>query len=97
MGGIWQYFDEVQSSAYIKNGKPAPDIYLATAERLGFEPFECMAFEDSPNGVRSASSAGCVTVMVPDLSRADEELKKLIYAEAEDLLEAIEIIKRIQE
>lgn len=95
--GLWQYFDEVQSSAYIKNGKPAPDIYLATAERLGFEPSECMAFEDSPNGVRSASSAGCVTVMVPDLSRADEELKKLIYAEAEDLLEAIEIIKRIQE
>lgn len=95
--GLWKYFDKVQSAADIKNGKPAPDVYLAAASLLGLEPSECMAFEDSPNGVRSASSAGCITVMVPDLSGADEELSKLIYASVEDLDEAVELIKKHEE
>lgn len=95
--GIWEYFDKVQSAAFIKNGKPAPDVYIAACELLGLKPSECMAFEDSPNGVRSASSAGCVTVMVPDLSGADEELKKLIYAEADDLDCVVDIIKQTQD
>lgn len=56
-----------------------------------------MAFEDSPNGVRSASSAGCITVMVPDLSGPDEELRELIFASVEDLDEAVELIKEYKE
>lgn len=94
---LWDYFDKVQSAADIKNGKPAPDVYLAAAKLLELEPSECMAFEDSPNGVRSASSAGCVTVMVPDLSGPDEELDKLIYACAQDLDDAINIIENCKE
>ncbi len=95
--GLWDYFHKVQSAADIKNGKPAPDVYLAAAELLGLSPSECMAFEDSPNGVRSASSAGCITVMVPDLSRADEELSALIYREIDDLSEAIGLIEEYRE
>ncbi len=95
--GLWEYFDKVQSAADIKNGKPAPDVYLAASSLLGLEPSECMAFEDSPNGVRSASSAGCVTVMVPDLSGPDEELEKLIFASVSDLDEAVELIKNNKE
>lgn len=95
--GLWDYFDKVQSAADIKNGKPAPDVYLAAAKLLGLEPSECMAFEDSPNGIRSASSAGCVTVMVPDLSGPDEELSKLIFASVDDLDEAVELIKNNME
>ncbi len=95
--GLWEYFDKVQSAADIKNGKPAPDVYLAAAKLLELEPFECMAFEDSPNGVRSASSAGCITVMVPDLSGPDEELEKLIYASAEDLDAAVDLIENFKE
>lgn len=95
--GLWEYFHEVQSAADIKNGKPAPDVYLAAAKLLGLPPSECMAFEDSPNGVRSASSAGCITVMVPDLSRADEELEALIYREIDDLSEAIGLIEEYRE
>lgn len=95
--GLWEYFDKVQSAADIKNGKPAPDVYLAASKLLGLEPSECMAFEDSPNGVRSASSAGCITVMVPDLSGPDEELSKLIFASVCDLDEAVELIKNNME
>lgn len=95
--GLWEYFDKVQSAADIKNGKPAPDVYLAAAKLLGLEPSECMAFEDSPNGVRSASSAGCITVMVPDLSGPDEELEKLIFASASDLDQAVQLIENYEE
>src|SRR5580693_3541438 len=49
-------------------GEPAPDPFLKAAERLGVEPPLCLALEDSHNGVRSASSAGMITIMVPDLS-----------------------------
>jgi len=43
-------------------GKPAPDVYLAAAERVGADPADCVAVEDSPNGVRAATRAGILTV-----------------------------------
>ncbi|MFJ6198793.1 HAD family hydrolase [Micromonospora sp. NPDC092111] len=46
-------------------GKPAPDVYLAVAERLGVDPARCVAVEDSSNGVRSAAAAGMRVVAVP--------------------------------
>lgn len=52
-----------------------------------------MALEDSPNGVRSASSAGCVTVMVPDLTQPDDELLPLIFAKADSLADVPKIIE----
>jgi HAD superfamily hydrolase (TIGR01509 family) len=58
--------------------KPAPDLFLLAAERLGVEPARCVAFEDSPNGVVAARAAGMVVVAVPgpmttglDMSAAD--------------------------
>ena len=45
--------------------KPAPDLFLIAAERLGVEPARCLAFEDSPNGVAAARAAGMVVVGVP--------------------------------
>ena len=48
-------------------GKPDPEIYAETARRLGVRGAECLAVEDSPTGFRSAFSAGCVAVLVPDL------------------------------
>jgi putative hydrolase of the HAD superfamily len=64
--------------------KPAPDLFLLAAERLGVEPPQCVAFEDSPNGVVAARAAGMVVVAVPgpmtaglDLSAADLVLPSL--------------------
>jgi len=50
----------------VKNGKPAPDIFIEAARRLGYDPSECMVFEDSMSGVKSGKTAGCVVVAVPD-------------------------------
>lgn len=92
--GIFDSFDKIVCATMVESGKPAPDIYLYAAEQLGLPPRECMALEDSPNGVRSAAAAGCVTVMVPDLTQPDEELGRLIFAKADSLLDVPAIIQK---
>ena len=91
--GVLSYFDKVVCSAMVEHGKPEPDIYIETAKQLDLLPCECIALEDSPNGVLSAYRAGCVTVMVPDLTQPDKELSELIFAKAEDLTKVIDIIQ----
>jgi DNA helicase-2/ATP-dependent DNA helicase PcrA len=76
--GLIDYFDRLISAAMVEKGKPAPDIYLYACSELGRKPEECVAIEDSPNGVKSAYAAGCKVVMVPDQTEPDEELMKLI-------------------
>ena len=71
----------------VKQGKPAPDIYAYACEALGLEPKEVFAVEDSPNGVKSAYSAGCNVIMIPDLTEPDEELRKLLYARLDCLVD----------
>ena len=68
-------------------GKPHPDPYLTAADRLGVHPADCLALEDSYNGVRSASAAGMMTVMVPDLLEATDEMHGLCVRVAADLHE----------
>lgn len=91
--GIFGRFDKIICAAMVQRGKPSPEIYLYAAEQLGLSPSECMALEDSPNGVKSASGAGCVTVMVPDLTQPDSELNAMIYAKADSLYDVIDILK----
>ncbi len=95
--GIFDCFDRIVCATMVESGKPKPDIYLYAAQQLGLPPHECMALEDSPNGVRSAATAGCVTVMVPDLTQPDEEISALIHAKADSLLDVPEIVKQLNE
>lgn len=67
-------------------GKPAPDIYLAVASALGKHPTQCVAFEDSSNGVRAAVAAGLITVQVPDLVAPPAEVIALGHLIAPDIL-----------
>jgi HAD superfamily hydrolase (TIGR01509 family) len=59
------FFAAVLSTEEVPRGKPAPDVYLSVAERLGVPPGECAAVEDSSNGLRSAAAAGCAVIAVP--------------------------------
>jgi beta-phosphoglucomutase-like phosphatase (HAD superfamily) len=77
-----------------KCGKPAPDPFLEAAERLGVEPPLCLALEDSHNGVRSASSAGMMTVMVPDLLEPTDEIRGLCTFVVGDLHEVRSLVHR---
>lgn len=69
------------------NSKPHPEPYLKAAAALGIDPADCLALEDSHNGVRSASSAGMMTVMVPDMLDPTEEMHTLCVRIAHDLHE----------
>lgn len=92
MAGLFKYFDQCVCGGMVKNSKPQPDIYLLTSEKLGLKPCECIAVEDSPNGVKSAVNAGCKTVMIPDLTPCTEDLKKDLFALCTDLTEIKDLV-----
>lgn len=94
--GILEKFDTLVSAAMVEQGKPKPDIYIYAAKQLGLLPKECVALEDSPNGVRSAAGAGCVTIMVPDLTQPDKELSEMIFAKANSLSDVVGIINEMK-
>ena len=93
MVGFKELFDEIISASMVKLGKPRPDVYLYACEKIGRKPEECMAVEDSPNGVNAAYQAGCHVTMVPDLTPADEEVKKMADHVVPDLRGLLEYLK----
>jgi beta-phosphoglucomutase-like phosphatase (HAD superfamily) len=64
--GLRHYFRAVVSSEEVERGKPAPDVYLEAARRLGVAPERCAAVEDSTNGLLSAHAADMRVIAVPD-------------------------------
>jgi HAD superfamily hydrolase (TIGR01509 family) len=64
--GLTGCFAATVSSEEVGRGKPAPDVYLEAARRLGVEPGSCVAIEDSSNGMRSATAAGLRVVAIPN-------------------------------
>lgn len=91
---ITEYFDAIVCGDMIKNSKPAPDIYLKVTELLGVDPSECIALEDSPNGIISAYSAKLNPVMIPDLLQPTEAISKLLYSKLTNLKQVIELLQK---
>ena len=83
--GILHRFNAVVTRSDVSQGKPHPETFLRAAEALAVEPSACLALEDSHNGVRAASAAGMMTIMVPDLLPATEEIRALCVAECTSL------------
>ncbi len=69
-----------------------PDPFLEAARRLGVDPADCLALEDSHNGVRAAHAAGMMTIMVPDLLEATEEMRDLCVAISRNLHDVRDLI-----
>lgn len=91
--GLFDRFDHILCAPMVETGKPAPDIYLYACEQLGLPPENCLALEDSPNGVKSAFDAGCKVCMVPDLTQPDEAVKPMLTACVEDLTGVIDLLQ----
>ena len=66
LAGLTSAFAATVSSEEVARGKPAPDVYLEAARRLGVDPRGCVAVEDSSNGLRSAAAAGMAVIAVPN-------------------------------
>ncbi len=69
----------------MKEGKPSPDVYTFACNELKLNPSECLAVEDSPNGVLSAYRAGLKVVMIPEFTQPDAELEEKLFAVKENL------------
>ncbi len=91
--GIDQYFQAVVSGQHVSHSKPAPDIFLLAAEKIGIDPSECYVFEDAINGVKAGHAAGCRMIMIPDMTQPDEDTKKIAAAILPSLLDAAKEIE----
>ena len=65
--GLWEFFSAATCGDEVALGKPNPEIYAATAEKLGVPAENCLAIEDSPTGWASAHACGCAAILVPDM------------------------------
>lgn len=92
ISGTLPYFDELVCAEDVKRGKPYPDPFLKAAEKLGIKPENCLVLEDSLNGIKSAYTAGMITVMIPDLIEPTEEIKPMCYRILPSLNEVIQLI-----
>ncbi len=77
LANLDHYFDSLTTGCEVVNGKPDPEIYLLAAQRLSVDPQQCLAFEDSNNGVRSAIAAKMHTFQIPDLVEPNDTIRAL--------------------
>lgn len=91
--GLLPHFDDVITGNEVQHSKPAPDIYLLAAQRLGVAPSHCIVLEDSVPGVRAALAAGMTPIQVPDLVLPDESVRALGHRIVASLVHARALIE----
>lgn len=75
--GLAGFFDAIVTGRDVVNGKPAPDIFLLAAERIGVPAADCVVFEDAFPGIRAAHAAGCRPVLIPDRAPPTAEILEI--------------------
>ena len=85
--GVISFFEERITGEMVTHSKPNPEIYLMACKAIGLKPEECVAVEDSFNGIRSASAAGLCTIMVPDKVQPKKEIEILCWKVLKSLKE----------
>ena len=90
--GLWQYIPHLTGGDEVKAGKPAPDVYLDAAEKLGVNAPRCIAFEDSETGIKAALAAGMRVIQIPDLIEAERAPAPPAYYLASNLSEGAALL-----
>ncbi|MDR1837788.1 MAG: HAD family phosphatase [Treponema sp.] len=89
--GILDRFTAITGGDEVANGKPAPDIFLLAAEKLGQPPSACVGFEDSPAGLQGLHVAGIRSVFIKDIIEPPEKILASVWRRCDDLAEAAEL------
>lgn len=97
MSGIENAFDYIKTGESVAHSKPAPDIFLLTAEALGCTPEECVVVEDSRNGVLAGVSAGMKVVLIPDMQPVTPDLPPVLWQCIETVESLPELIAKENE
>ncbi|HEX4134067.1 MAG TPA: HAD family phosphatase [Bryobacteraceae bacterium] len=88
-------FDVVATADEVANGKPAPDLFLLAAKRLGVDPPNCLVLEDSEAGVLAAHRAGMRIFIVPDLKSPSEAIESMAQGRFNSLAEVESELRRL--
>ena len=91
--GILGKFAAITGGDEVANGKPAPDIFLLAAKKLGQPPSACAGFEDSPAGLQGLHAAGIRSVFIRDLIDPPPEILATVWRRYDDLSEAAELFE----
>lgn len=85
-------FDTMVCGDEVPNGKPAPDIFLAAAQKLAVAPAQCVVLEDSSAGIKAAHAAGMRAIWIPDLIQPSPEITPLAYQILSDLHQVMALL-----
>jgi len=89
--GIIDKFAAITCGDEVENGKPAPDIFLLAAKKLGFPPSECVGLEDSPAGLKGLHSAGIKSIFIKDVIDPPQEVLDTVWRRCGDLSQVFEL------
>ena len=90
-----QRFAHIVSGDQVENGKPAPDIYREAARRLGLKPARSLAIEDSDAGILSATRAGMMAILVPDLKPPSSTAREAAFRVMSSLHEVVDLLRNV--
>ena len=89
-----EYFSVIVAGDEVEKGKPEPEIYLKVLEEMNLKGKTVIAFEDSPNGLKSATRAGINAIMIPDQIPYGDELKPYVFERFNSMTAALEALKK---
>jgi HAD superfamily hydrolase (TIGR01509 family) len=89
--GILKYFTAITGGDETENGKPAPDIFLLAAGKLGQSACDCVGFEDSTAGLKALHSAGIKSIFIKDIIEPPQEILAAVWRRLNDLSEAVQL------
>jgi HAD superfamily hydrolase (TIGR01509 family) len=87
---VMQFFNIIICGDEVECGKPDPEIFLKAAFELNCDPAECLIFEDSENGLLSASAAGGIPIFIKDIKEPAEHIKKLAYKSYNSMIDYLD-------
>lgn len=93
--GLTAFFDQLVFGDQVRRGKPDPEIFLYSAQRLGVLPERSVVLEDSLNGVLAGIRGGFRTIMVPDMTRPPPELERKLFHKCEDLFQVMDCLREL--
>jgi HAD superfamily hydrolase (TIGR01509 family) len=89
--GVLKYFAAITGGDEVVNGKPAPDIFLLAAQRLGQSACDCVGFEDSAAGLKALHAAGIRSIFIKDIVEPPQEILATVWRRLNDLTEAAQL------
>ena len=79
----------------VENGKPNPEGYLKAVSLLGYSPDNCVVLEDSEPGIKAAHNAGTIPIMIPDILKPSDEVRKIAHKVFPSLVEATDYLNQL--